>query len=176
VSAFSDMHDFFSRLAKNAATVVAHPAAFLAAIVVVLVWALAGPLLHFSESWQLIINTGTTILTFLMVFLLQNTQNRESRAMQVKLDELLRAISGARTELVDLENVSEAELARYCEEFKQLHLQYAKLLATRKSGRRMVAGTASGENTAELVKVPAITPRSRAQGRRKRSLAAASPN
>jgi low affinity Fe/Cu permease len=169
------MQEFFARLAKNASAAVAHPAAFLAAVVVVAVWALAGPMLHYNESWQLIINTGTTILTFLMVFLLQNTQNRESRAMQVKLDELLRAIKGARTELVDLENVTEAELARYCEEFRQLHQQYAKLLATRKAGGRPADAT-SGENTAELVTVPAITPRSRAQGRRKRRLASASPD
>ena len=140
------MQDLFSRLAKNASTVVAHPVAFLAAVVLVAGWALTGPLLHYNESWQLIINTGTTILTFLMVFLLQNTQNRESRAMQVKLDELLRAIEGARTELVDLENVSEAELGRYSEEFKQLHLRYAKILAARKSGRR----PAGGEDSALL--------------------------
>ncbi len=125
------MQDLFSRLARSASTAVAHPAAFILAVLAVLGWAALGPALHYSANWQLIINTGTTILTFLMVFLLQNMQNRDSRAMQVKLDELLRAVKGARTELVDLENVPEEELVRYCEEFKNLHLRYAKALAKR---------------------------------------------
>lgn len=128
------MHDFFVRLARWSSNLVAHPAAFIAAVVSVIVWAAFGPVFHYSDTWQFIINTSTTILTFLMVFLLQNTQNRDSRAMQVKLDELLRAIKGARTELVDLEDVTEAELARYCEEFKRMHLRYADVLAKRKSG------------------------------------------
>ena len=127
------MHDLFSRLARSASAAVAHPAAFIMAALAVVIWAATGPALHYSEGWQLIINTGTTILTFLMIFLLQNMQNRDSRAMQVKLDELLRAVKGARTELVDLENVPEEELIRYCEEFKNLHLRYAKALAKRGS-------------------------------------------
>ena len=125
------MHDLFVRLARWAASLVAHPLAFVAATLAVVLWAAAGPAFHYSSGWQLVINTGTTILTFLMVFLLQNMQNRDSRAMQIKLDELLRAVKGARTELVDLENVTEAELARYCEEFKTLHLHYAQLLSKR---------------------------------------------
>ncbi|HEY4247723.1 MAG TPA: low affinity iron permease family protein [Lacunisphaera sp.] len=125
------MHDLFSRLARSASVAVAHPLAFVAAVVAVIIWAASGPGLHYSENWQLVINTGTTILTFLMIFLLQNMQNRDSRAMQVKLDELLRAVRGARTELVDLENVTEAELARYCDEFKNLHLRYAQALEKR---------------------------------------------
>ena len=125
------MHDTFSRLARFASTVVAHPLAFALAVLGIIVWAAVGPTLHYSANWQLVINTGTTIVTFLIVFLLQNTQNRDSRAMQVKLDELLRAVKGARTELVDLENVTEEELARYCEEFKRLHLHYATLLQAR---------------------------------------------
>src|SRR3954468_1921308 len=123
------MYDFFVRLARGAGAAVAHPMAFVAAAVVVALWAALGPVFHYSAGWQLVINTGTTILTFLMVFLLQNMQNRDARAMQVKLDELLRAVRGARTELVDLENVTEAELARYCEEFKTLHLHYARVLS-----------------------------------------------
>lgn len=130
------MHDFFTRLARWASNVVAHPLAFIAAVVGVLIWAACGPVFHYGETWQLVINTGTTILTFLMVFLLQNTQNRDSRAMHLKLDELLRSIKGARTELVDLENVTEAELARYAEEFKKLHLHYADLLTNRRNLRR----------------------------------------
>ena len=122
------MHDLFTRLARTASSVVAHPLAFAAAVLSVIIWAACGPRLNYSENWQLVINTGTTILTFLMVFLLQNMQNRDSRAMQVKLDELLRAVKGARTELVNLENVTEEELTKYCEEFKTLHLHYTKVL------------------------------------------------
>jgi low affinity Fe/Cu permease len=127
------MHDLFSRLARWSAALVAHPISFIIAVLLILLWAATGPMLHYSENWQLVINTSTTILTFLMVFLLQNMQNRDSRAMQVKLDELLRALKGARTEMVDLENVTEQELARYCEEFKNLHLKYAEVLSKRGS-------------------------------------------
>ena len=140
------MHDLFVRLARWASTLVAHPLAFAGALMAVGLWAAAGPAFHYSSGWQLVINTGTTILTFLMVFLLQNMQNRDSRAMQIKLDELLRAVHGARTELVDLENVTEAELARYCEEFKTLHLHYAQLLSKRGGTIKAKADTAIFEN------------------------------
>src|SRR6187401_49660 len=136
------MHDLFVRLARWASALVAHPLAFAGALLAVILWACAGPAFHYSANWQLVINTGTTILTFLMVFLLQNMQNRDSRAMQIKLDELLRAVHGARTELVDLENVTEAELARYCEEFKTLHLHYAQLLSKRGGTIKAKAETA----------------------------------
>jgi low affinity Fe/Cu permease len=142
------MHELFFRLARWASTLVAHPLAFAGAILAVGLWAAAGPAFHYSAGWQLVINTGTTILTFLMVFLLQNMQNRDSRAMQIKLDELLRAVRGARTELVDLENVTEAELARYCEEFKTLHLHYAQLLSKRGGTIQAKAKTALFEGTA----------------------------
>ncbi len=138
------MHDLFTRMARSTSSLVAHPMAFIVAVLSVLVWAATGPALHYSENWQLIINTSTTILTFLMVFLLQNMQNRDSRAMQVKLDELLRAVKGARTELVDLENVTEAELTQYCEEFKKLHFQYATLLTKR--GGKISILTESGDS------------------------------
>src|SRR5688572_27042251 len=140
------MHDLFLRLARSAANLVAHPLAFAGALLAVLLWACAGPAFHYSSGWQLVINTGTTILTFLMVFLLQNMQNRDARAMQVKLDELLRAMHGARTELVDLENVTEAELTRYCEEFKALHLHYANLIARR-------SGTSKAKAASALIEV-----------------------
>src|SRR6478752_1304391 len=140
------MQDLFFRLARWASNVVAHPFAFVAAIASVILWVACGPAFHYSNTWQLVINTGTTILTFLMVFLLQNMQNRDSRAMQIKLDELLRAVHGARTELVDLENVTEAELARYCEEFKTLHLHYAQLLSKRGGTIKAKAETAVFEN------------------------------
>lgn len=141
------MYDLFTRLARGASTLVAHPLAFATAVLVVIIWAAFGPSLNYSENWQLVINTGTTILTFLMVFLLQNMQNRDSRAMQVKLDELLRAMKGARTELVNLENVTEEELTRYCEEFKTLHLHYAKVLEKRRGKLALTARSAEVEVT-----------------------------
>lgn len=148
------MYDFFVRLARGAGAVVAHPFAFVFAVLGVAVWAALGPAFHYSETWQLIINTGTTILTFLMIFLLQNMQNRDSRAMQIKLDELLRAVKGARTELVDLENVTEKELERYCDEFKVLHLRYAKLLSKRRGKIQLEADSAELETSAAQKKKP----------------------
>lgn len=94
--------------------------AFVVALLVIVVWATTGPLFDYSDTWQLIINTGTTIVTFLMVFLIQNTQNRDSKAMQLKLDELIRATQ-ARTAFVDLEDLSDEELAQLDNEFKTLH-------------------------------------------------------
>jgi len=129
------MNEFFSKIARLASNVIARPVVFLLAVLSVLLWALAGPFLHYSQGWQLVINTATTILTFLMVFLLQNTQNHDTRAIHVKLDELLRAIAEARTEMVDLENMSEAELAKYSEEFRTLHVRAAGLLQGRNRGQ-----------------------------------------
>jgi low affinity Fe/Cu permease len=93
---------------------------FIAALAVVLAWAVTGPLFQFSDSWQLVINTGTTIVTFLMVFLIQATQNRDGKALQLKLDELIRAERSARNVFADLEHASEAELKRFEEEFRAL--------------------------------------------------------
>src|SRR5438477_7967032 len=102
----------FSRFAKWAACATGHPLSFMLAKGIILAWATTGPLFHFSDTWQLVINTGTTIITFLMVFLIQNTQNRDSAAMQLKLDELIKGVKGARTSLVDLEELSDEELNR----------------------------------------------------------------
>lgn len=114
------MREFFHRLAKRTADLSASPWSFIAAVAIVLVWVLLGPVYHFSDTWQLIINTGTTIVTFLSVFLIQNTQNRDTKALHLKLDELIRAVGGARNSLVDLEHLSEAEISKLEEEFHRL--------------------------------------------------------
>ena len=107
----------FSRFAKWAACATGHPTSFVLAVGTLCVWAITGPFYHFSDTWQLVINTGTTIITFLMVFLIQNTQNRDSAAMQLKLDELIRAVQGAHNALLDLEELTQKDLdqirARY---------------------------------------------------------------
>ena len=107
----------FGRFAKATAKTSGHPSTFVVAVGIILIWAVTGPIFRFSDTWQLVINTGTTVVTFLMVFLIQNTQNRDSAAMHLKLDELLRAMQGAHTALVDLEDLTEEELdlfkARY---------------------------------------------------------------
>lgn len=98
---------------------VGSPIAFLLAVTIIVGWIISGPIFGFSDTWQLVINTGTTIITFLMVFLIQNTQNRDARAMHLKLDELIRAMHGARNSLVDLEDVSDEEVARFSQEFQK---------------------------------------------------------
>jgi low affinity Fe/Cu permease len=110
----------FTRFAKWTAHVTGRPATFLLAVGVVVAWALTGPIFGFSDTWQLVINTGTTIVTFLMVFLIQNTQNRDSEATQVKLDEIIRALGRGKNELMDLEELEEADLDRIREEYQQL--------------------------------------------------------
>ncbi len=110
----------FTRFAKWTARTAGHPRSFLLAVLIILAWIISGPLFHFSDTWQLVINTGTTIVTFLMVFLIQNTQNRDSEAIQLKLDELLRAMQGAHNALLDLEELTDADL-------DQLHAHYEQL-------------------------------------------------
>jgi low affinity Fe/Cu permease len=102
----------FSNLAKWTARAAGHPATFVGAVVVIILWAILGPYFRFSDTWQLVINTGTTIVTFLMIFLVQNTQNRDSAAVQLKLDELIRATQGAHNAFLDLEELTEEELSR----------------------------------------------------------------
>jgi low affinity Fe/Cu permease len=115
------MTELFSRFARRVSVLTGSPAAFLLAVLVILVWVITGPLAGFSNTWQLIINTGTTIVTFLMVFLIQNSQNRESQATQLKLDELIRALTQANNGVIDIENASEEELARLHDRFQRLH-------------------------------------------------------
>ncbi len=110
----------FIRFAEKTAQYTGSPATFITACSIVLIWAVTGPIFSFSDTWQLIINTGTTIITFLMVFLIQNTQNRDARAVQVKLDELLRATQGAHLGLIDLEDLEEAELQAIREKYLSL--------------------------------------------------------
>jgi low affinity Fe/Cu permease len=114
------MNDFFRRFSHCASERLGSPWAFVVAITVVIVWALMGPAAMYSETWQLLINTGTTIVTFLMVFIIQNTQNHDSRALHLKLDELIHAVESARDDLVDIENASEDEQAAHLQEFEDI--------------------------------------------------------
>ncbi len=100
----------FERLANRVSTAAGRPRAFLIALAIVVIWGLSGPVFHWSDTWQLVINTGTTIVTFLMVFLIQNAQNRDGAAIQAKLDELIRAVSHARNEFIGIEHLTEVEL------------------------------------------------------------------
>jgi low affinity Fe/Cu permease len=115
------MRNAFRIFARTSSSVLGSAWAFIIAILIIVVWAVTGPMFHFSDTWQLIINTGTTIVTFLMVFLIQNTQNRDSKAVHLKLDELIRALHGARNHLVDLEKLSDEELAKLEDEFGRVH-------------------------------------------------------
>jgi low affinity Fe/Cu permease len=110
----------FSRFASAASHWAGSPGAFVAAAAVVIIWAILGPLFDFSDVWQLAINTGTTIVTFLMVFLIQNSQNRDTKALQIKMDELIRATKGASNALIDLESMTEAEIDHLRERYTRL--------------------------------------------------------
>jgi len=114
------MDKVFTKFSKWAAFATGHPAAFFIAICVIVIWAITGPIFGFSDTWQLVINTGTTIITFLMVFLIQNTQNRDTHALQIKLDELIRATHGAHNALLDLEELSEKELLVIRDRYEKL--------------------------------------------------------
>jgi low affinity Fe/Cu permease len=111
---------WFIRFAKVTSRGAGHPATFCAAVSIIVIWAVSGPLFGFSDTWQLVINTGTTIITFLMVFLIQNTQNRDSEAIQVKLDELIRTMQGAHLALLDLEELDEKHLDRIRDDYRAL--------------------------------------------------------
>jgi len=157
------------RIAANKVSVwTGNASTFLGAILIVIIWASSGPLFHYSDTWQLVINTGTTIVTFLMVFLIQNTQNRDGKAVQLKLDELIRATKGARTTYVGLEDLSDTDLDELEKEFKllvqnpgtvrALNKLHAKIEAenARRSSLRMAA-TRMLHHTQTIVPVESTT-------------------
>ena len=113
------MDRIFTRIASRMATWTGQPLTFVLALATILAWVISGPIFHWSDTWQLVINTGTTIVTFLMVFLIQNAQNRDASAMQVKLDELIRAVSHARNSYIGIEHLTDAEICRIREELER---------------------------------------------------------
>ena len=110
----------FTRFAKWASRATGRPGVFIGAVLIVVLWAITGPIFHYSDTWQLVINTGTTIITFLMVFLIQNTQNRDTEAMHIKLDELIRAVDAAHDSMMNLEELDEKELDEIRKEYEEL--------------------------------------------------------
>jgi len=130
----------FTRLAKAAARFTGRPVCFMLAALVVIAWVVTGPVFHYSNTWQLVINTGTTIITFLMVFLIQNTQNRDTEAMQIKLDELIRATQGANNRLLDLEELEDRELEAFRDSYESLA----------ESARNCAPGDEAGSGTPTL--------------------------
>jgi low affinity Fe/Cu permease len=129
---------WFSRFASGTATLVGHPYMFLLAVVILIVWAATGPFLHFSDTWQLIINTGTTIVTFLVVFLIQNTQNRDAKALHLKLDELIRSHHPASDDLIDIQKLSDEEL----DQLEQRYQKIREACEARRGGREPGSGEA----------------------------------
>jgi low affinity Fe/Cu permease len=117
---FCIVRDAFRVFARRISATLGSAWAFVGALFIIVVWAITGPTFHFSDTWQLIINTGTTIVTFLMVFLIQNTQNRDAKAMHLKLDEVIRALKRARNEMVDLEELSDEELNKLEDQFRRV--------------------------------------------------------
>jgi low affinity Fe/Cu permease len=113
----------FTHFANRASRAAGHPATFAGAVLIILIWALSGPVFGYTDTWQLVINTSTTIITFLMVFLIQNTENRDSAALQLKLDELIRATNGAHDKLLDVEELSDEELDRIRAQYEELASQ-----------------------------------------------------
>lgn len=129
---------FFSNFSRKISSLTGQPKAFVIACLLVLIWFVTGPLFDFSDTWQLVINTGTTIITFLMVFLIQNTQNRDSRAVQIKLDELIRAQEGTHNALLDLEELTEDQLLEINEKYKVLAEKARERLSRGKNDTKVV--------------------------------------
>jgi low affinity Fe/Cu permease len=118
------VHEFFRRFARRASDILGSAEVFLLAVGAIVIWAALGPHYHYSDTWQLVINTATSVMTFLMVFVIQNTQNRDAKAIHLKLDELLRGVRGARTGMVRLEELTEEELKELIQEFEQLRTRH----------------------------------------------------
>jgi low affinity Fe/Cu permease len=116
--------DWFGHFAKSAALAVGSPWAFIAAVSVTIVWLVVGPAMNFSDNWQLIANTVTNLVTFFVVFLIQNSQNRDSKALHLKLDELIRSLHQAHNELIDIENVTDEELEQLAQRYEQIRAEY----------------------------------------------------
>jgi len=117
------MKELFRKFAQKTSQLVGSSWSFMLAVLIIVVWGVTGPMFHYSDTWQLVINTGTTIITFLMVFLIQNTQNRDAKAIHLKLDELIKGVKGARTGFVNLEELSDEELERLQQDFAKLRKQ-----------------------------------------------------
>jgi len=135
----TDKDTWFGRFAKHGARWTGRPVAFGVAVTIVLIWAVTGPLFRFSDTWQLVINTGTTIITFLMVFLIQNTQNRDTMALQIKLDELIRVLPAARNLLLDLEELDQDAQEKIRTEYTRLAEQFRRRGVGGRSLRAMPA-------------------------------------
>lgn len=135
-----NLRDLFNAVAKKAARATGRPWTFLAAVAIVVIWAVTGPVFQFNDTWQLVINTGTTIITFLMVFLIQHTQNADAAAVQIKLDELIRAVAEANNELLDLEELDEDRLEQIRREYEQM-AQAARTALDRRRATPCVAAT-----------------------------------
>jgi low affinity Fe/Cu permease len=150
---------WFTRLTKFIAHMTGRPATFVLAVAVIVVWAVTGPVFHWSDTWQLLVNTGTTVITFLMVFLIQSTQNRDSVALQVKLDELLRVTAGAHNVLMDLEELEEDDLER-------IRAVYTKLAA---EARRGTDAGRSDEGVPEIGELAGLEGRKRPGAKSRKS-------
>jgi low affinity Fe/Cu permease len=114
------MNEFFRKFASRTAAFVGSSWTFMLAVLMILIWALTGPMFHFSDTWQLVINTSTTIITFLMVFLIQNTQNRDAKGLHLKMDELIKATKGARNKMIDLDSLTDEQLKDLEEDYKRI--------------------------------------------------------
>jgi low affinity Fe/Cu permease len=140
---FCVVRDAFRIFARRSSMVLGSAWIFASAILIIVIWGLTGPMFHYSDTWQLIINTGTTIVTFLMVFLIQNTQNRDAKAAHLKLDELIRALKGARNHLIDLEKLADEDLSRLEKQFERVRKK-AELNRDKPDDKRRVS-RAGGE-------------------------------
>jgi low affinity Fe/Cu permease len=144
------MQRVFPRFANWASSTAGRPITFVGAAAVVVVWALMGPVFGFTDTWQLVINTGTTIVTFLMVFLIQNTQNRDGEAMQVKLDEIIRSIEGAQNALLDLEGLDSGALDEFRDQYQQLAREAREQRSKENSGEPVTAGSGQARATRDV--------------------------